>query len=182
MRRLIVVVWVVVVVGALVAVRAQSHTPGCASVAECRRAVAWQHAKRVRDVAWQRSARVRAEREQARTIRALTAHSTTRYWTPAVNRAIGRAMAAEAGWTGPQWACLDRLIGHNESGWQLHDRNASSGADGIPQALPPSKMRSHGADYASNPSVQIAWMRTYIHGRYGSPCGALAHSRSTGWY
>jgi hypothetical protein len=60
--------------------------------------------------------------------------------------------------------------------------NASSGAYGIPQALPGSKMATAGADWETNAATQINWGLGYVNGRYGSPCGAWAHSESAGWY
>ena len=56
--------------------------------------------------------------------------------------------------------------------------NASSGAYGIPQSLPGSKMASAGADWETNPATQITWGLGYIGGRYGTPCGAWDHSES----
>ena len=96
-------------------------------------------------------------------------------------RALGQVLAAEAGWTGSQWTCLDSLW-MRESKWDPSARNSSSGAFGIPQALPGSKMASAGADWATNPATQIAWGFSYIRARYGSPCGAWSHSQSDGWY
>lgn len=98
------------------------------------------------------------------------------------NRALGADMAAARGWTGSEWSCLDALWSH-ESGWR-HDvwNRQGSGAYGIPQALPGSKMASHGADWQTNPATQIAWGLDYIAGRYGTPCGARAHSLRVGWY
>ena len=66
-------------------------------------------------------------------------------------------------------------------GWRVNAAN-SSGAYGIPQALPGSKMASAGADWQTNPATQIAWGLGYIAGRYGTPCGAWDHSESNGWY
>ena len=60
--------------------------------------------------------------------------------------------------------------------------NPSSGAYGIPQALPGSQMASAGADWQTSAATQIKWGLTYIQGRYGSPCGAWAHEQSNGWY
>ena len=57
-----------------------------------------------------------------------------------------------------------------------------SGAYGIPQALPGSKMASAGPDWQSNPATQIRWGLGYIKGLYGSPCGAWAHEEADGWY
>jgi len=101
----------------------------------------------------------------------------------AENRATGQEMAAERGWTGDEWNCLDWLWGIRESGWDhLKWNNAGSGAYGIPQALPADKMASHGADWLTNPRTQIAWGLDYIASRYGMPCSAAAHSRDRGWY
>lgn len=96
-------------------------------------------------------------------------------------RELGQMLAAERGWTGGQWSCLDSLW-RRESNWNPAARNRSSGAFGIPQALPGAKMASAGADWATNPATQIAWGLTYIADRYGSPCGAWSHSESHNWY
>lgn len=90
-------------------------------------------------------------------------------------------MASQYGWGADQMACLDRLW-TRESGWNPNAYNSSSGATGIPQALPGSKMASHGADWATNPITQISWGLSYINDRYGSPCAAWASSESRGWY
>ena len=60
--------------------------------------------------------------------------------------------------------------------------NASSGAYGIPQALPAGKMASAGADWRTSARTQIAWGLSYIDSRYGSPCSAWSHSQAHGWY
>lgn len=80
-----------------------------------------------------------------------------------------------------EWNCLYNLW-QRESGWRVEAYNASSGATGIPQALPGSKMASAGADWETNPVTQINWGMSYINGRYGSPCGAWSHSEAKGWY
>jgi hypothetical protein len=95
-------------------------------------------------------------------------------------RSAARALLAARGWSG-QFGCLNALW-QRESGWNPRARNASSGAFGIPQALPGSKMASAGADWRTNPVTQIRWGLSYIASRYGSPCGAWAHSQATGWY
>lgn len=98
------------------------------------------------------------------------------------NAALGQQMAAARGWVGSEWACLNSLWG-KESGWNhLVANYQGSGAYGIPQALPGSKMASHGADWATNPSTQIAWGLDYIATRYTTPCGAWQHSQAVGWY
>jgi hypothetical protein len=96
-------------------------------------------------------------------------------------RDIARALLAEFGFGPEQFGCLDSLYSR-ESGWRVDADNPSSSAYGIPQALPGSKMASAGADWATNPVTQIRWGLGYIEDRYGSPCGAWAHSQSTGWY
>ncbi|GAB3666293.1 hypothetical protein GCM10027589_31340 [Actinocorallia lasiicapitis] len=97
------------------------------------------------------------------------------------NKAIGRQMVARFGWSSPHWKCLNKLWA-KESGWNHRSHNGSSGAHGIPQALPGSKMASAGADWASNPKTQIKWGLRYIRYRYGSPCAAWAHWGATRWY
>ena len=80
-----------------------------------------------------------------------------------------------------QYSCLVKLW-NRESNWRHTAMNKSSGAYGIPQSLPASKMATEGPDYLTNPETQIRWGVKYIKGRYGSPCGALAHSDKLGWY
>lgn len=99
--------------------------------------------------------------------------------TPTCNRRLGAHMAAKRGWTGYQFACLDELWGARESGWDQYADNPTSDAYGIPQALPGWKM---GTGWQTSPFVQIRWGLGYIAGRYGTPCGALSHSHSVGWY
>ncbi|MCB7136999.1 G5 domain-containing protein [Cellulosimicrobium marinum] len=96
-------------------------------------------------------------------------------------RAIGRALAAERGWTGAQWTCLENLW-TKESNWNPSADNPTSSAYGIPQALPGSKMASAGADWATNPATQISWGLGYIASVYGTPCGAWSHSQAVNWY
>ena len=71
---------------------------------------------------------------------------------------------------------------NRESGWNPNSHNKRSGAHGIPQALPGSKMASEGSDYYTNPEPQIRWGLKYIARRYGSPSAAWAHFQSRGWY
>ncbi|WP_376768117.1 aggregation-promoting factor C-terminal-like domain-containing protein [Nonomuraea rhodomycinica] len=98
------------------------------------------------------------------------------------NKAIAKHLAAKRGWTkNGQFKCLVKLW-RRESGWDHRAQNSSSGAYGIPQALPGSKMATKGSDWRTNPRTQIKWGLSYIKQRYGSPCGAWAHSESTGWY
>ncbi|PLS80983.1 G5 domain-containing protein [Candidatus Saccharibacteria bacterium] len=100
---------------------------------------------------------------------------------PTGNKAIGKQLMMQAGFGEDQWGCLESLW-NKESGWNEYAGNKSSGAYGIPQALPGSKMASVGADWQTNPATQIQWGLGYIKGRYGSPCGAWNAFLSKGWY
>lgn len=71
---------------------------------------------------------------------------------------------------------------NRESGWNHRAHNGSSGAHGIPQALPGSKMASHGPNWRSNPETQIKWGLSYIKGRYQTPTGAWKAFQNKGWY
>jgi hypothetical protein len=94
---------------------------------------------------------------------------------------IAQAMLAQFGWSSSQFSCLQPLW-ERESGWSVTAENAESGAYGIPQALPGSKMASAGPDWWSNAYTQIKWGLEYIQETYGSPCGAWAHENTDGWY
>jgi len=96
-------------------------------------------------------------------------------------KATARALVADRGWGSDQFSCLERLW-QRESGWNYQAYNKSSGAYGIPQALPGSKMGSAGSDWKTSATTQIRWGLSYISGRYGTPCGAWNHSQSRGWY
>jgi len=93
---------------------------------------------------------------------------------------IATSMLGSYGWSSSQFSCLDQLW-NRESGWNPTASNPS-GAYGIPQALPGSKMASAGADWATNPATQIKWGLGYIKSLYGSPCGAWSHEEASGWY
>ena len=97
------------------------------------------------------------------------------------SRAIGLELTLARGWDESQFACLDALWSA-ESGWRVNAANASSGAYGIPQALPGSKMATAGADWQTNPATQITWGLNYINGRYGTPCDAWAFFQVKHWY
>jgi hypothetical protein len=96
------------------------------------------------------------------------------------NRQIGCALLGWAGFGTEQMSCLDKLW-TKESGWRVNARN-SSGAYGIPQALPGSKMAAYGDDWQTNPEPQVKWGLQYIKGKYGTPCGAWGVFQSKGWY
>lgn len=89
-------------------------------------------------------------------------------------RDLGHQMLLAAGWDEAEWACLDALWSR-ESGWRVNAQNGSSGAYGIPQAYPGSKMGTVADDWQTNPATQITWGLNYIAGRYGTPCGAWGY-------
>lgn len=90
-------------------------------------------------------------------------------------------MLPNYGWAETEMYPLIKLW-DRESHWNPSAHNRSSGAHGIPQALPASKMASEGSDYYTNGNTQIRWGLNYIKARYGSPSNAWAHSQSHGWY
>jgi len=99
---------------------------------------------------------------------------------PGSAQAYAYGAVASRGWGEDQYSCLVSLW-NKESGWRVNAANPS-GAYGIPQALPGSKMASAGADWETSAATQIEWGLGYISGRYGTPCGAWAHSVDVGWY
>jgi uncharacterized protein YabE (DUF348 family) len=101
--------------------------------------------------------------------------------SPGSAQAIARQLLAARGWGDDQYSCLVTLWNH-ESGWNVHAANPS-GAYGIPQALPGSKMGSAGPDWQNNAETQIKWGLGYISSRYGTPCGAWSQWQANGgWY
>ena len=100
--------------------------------------------------------------------------------TPGSAQAIAAGMVAQHGWGSDQFSCLVSLW-NKESGWRT-DATNSSGAYGIPQALPGDKMASVGSDWQTNPATQITWGLNYISSVYGTPCAAWAHSQANNWY
>ncbi|MDX3519713.1 MULTISPECIES: transglycosylase SLT domain-containing protein [Streptomyces] len=80
-----------------------------------------------------------------------------------------------------QYACFSHIVDH-ESDWNIHATNASSGAYGLVQALPGSKMSSAGSDWKNNAATQIKWGVDYMKDRYGSPCGAWNFWQANNWY
>lgn len=96
-------------------------------------------------------------------------------------RRIAYAMMLRQGYSASEWTCLDSLW-TRESSWNLTASNSSSGAYGIPQALPGDKMATFGADWRTNPITQISWGLWYIRASYGTPCAALSHENAYGYY
>jgi len=106
--------------------------------------------------------------------------------SPASNQQIAKMLTAKYGWNqGDQWNSLV-ILWDGESSWSNTAMNPTSGAYGIPQALPQTKMPLAARDSAhggtSDPTAQIRWGLRYILIRYGNPVNALAFKRSHGWY
>jgi hypothetical protein len=96
--------------------------------------------------------------------------------TPAQARAIAQQLVPSG-----QFQCFDDII-TRESSWNLHATNASSGAYGLGQALPGSKMATVASDWRTNAVTQIKWALSYMDGRYGSPCSAWSFWQVHDWY
>ena len=99
---------------------------------------------------------------------------------PASAQGIAYSLLPDYGFSTDQWGCLDSLW-EEESSWRYNAENPS-GAYGIPQALPGSKMASAGPDWQTDPTTQIKWGLGYIQSVYGTPCVAWAHEEADGWY
>lgn len=101
-------------------------------------------------------------------------------YAPSQLKAITMQLMPSFGFSTSDFSCIDQ-IWTQESGWNVHAANPS-GAYGIPQALPGSKMASAGSDWQNNPTTQIKWGLGYIKASYGTPCNAAAFKLSHGWY
>ncbi|CAN5195284.1 hypothetical protein BH09ACT5_BH09ACT5_05840 [soil metagenome] len=99
----------------------------------------------------------------------------------AAARAYAFGQLAAAGLGDGEANCL-LMLWNRESGWRTNAYNSWSGAYGIPQSLPGSKMAVMGADWRTNYVTQVNWGLAYIYSRYDTPCGAWAHSEDVGWY
>lgn len=101
--------------------------------------------------------------------------------SPAQAQAMAQSMLSSYGWGQAQWPCLNKLW-TQESSWITTAQNPSSGAYGIPQSLPASKMASVGADYRTNTRTQLTWGMQYVKAAYGSPCQAWDFHLAHNWY
>lgn len=125
----------------------------------------------------QRQAEAAAARERTQQQRAArTATRTVQAPTVAGAQSYARSRLSSS-----QYSCLDSLI-RRESGWNHRATNPSSGAYGLMQSLPASKMSSAGSDWRTNPVTQIKWGLSYISSRYGTPCGAWNFWQENHWY
>jgi hypothetical protein len=99
---------------------------------------------------------------------------------PGTAQSIAYGMLSSFGFSTSQFSCLQSLW-NRESGWRVDAENPS-GAYGIPQSLPASKMASAGSDYLTNPATQIKWGLGYIKDVYGSPCAAWDFEEANNYY
>ena len=143
------------------------------------RARANREAARVKLAAAKQAAKKAAEEKAARA-RALA----NRGYQPGVTdpkEMARQILKNKFGYGSNQFECFNNII-MRESMWKVDATNPSSGAYGIPQALPGSKMASEGSDWRTNPATQIIWGVKYMKDRYGSPCAAWSFKADKGWY
>ncbi|MFF7264730.1 transglycosylase SLT domain-containing protein [Streptomyces sp. NPDC008159] len=123
----------------------------------------------------ERKAKAEAE-TKAQAASSLGDAPTQSSYTVAEIQAMAKAVVAS-----DQWTCFSNIVNH-ESTWNYKAVNPSSGAYGLFQALPGSKMSSAGADWQTNPATQIKWGLNYMESRYGSPCEAWSFWQANNWY
>jgi hypothetical protein len=173
----------VLISGAAVALRQQQTAALVAQQAAARQAALRQQAAKLaaRRAAAQAAAD-QAVQQQAQQQQTQPSQTTSAPAVPSGSaQQIAMGMLGSYGWSSSQFSCLNSLW-NEESGWNVYATNPSSGAYGIPQALPGSKMASAGPDWQTDAATQIRWGLTYIQSLYGSPCGAWAHEEADGWY
>ncbi|MFI8518523.1 transglycosylase SLT domain-containing protein [Streptomyces sp. NPDC085481] len=132
--------------------------------------------KKAADKAEKERKEAEAERASRSSLRDASSFSAQGSYSVAEVKAIARQMIPA-----DQFQCFSNIVDH-ESGWNYRATNASSGAYGLVQALPGSKMSSAGADWQTNPATQIKWGLSYMNGRYDSPCGAWSFWQANRWY
>lgn len=127
------------------------------------------------------AAQAKAEADAAAAAAAEAAAAQAAANTPAGAKATAASLASsQYGWGAAQFQCLNSLW-TKESGWDYQAYNPS-GATGIPQALPGSKMATIASDWQSNATTQVTWGLQYIKDAYGTPCAAWSHSQATNFY
>ncbi|MGW7207270.1 aggregation-promoting factor C-terminal-like domain-containing protein [Streptomyces sp. NPDC054837] len=123
-----------------------------------------------------KEAKERAEVKAAAASRSSSSFPVQSSYSTAQIQAMARQMVPSG-----QWTCFSNIVDH-ESSWNYTAVNASSGAYGLFQALPGSKMSSVGDDWRTNPATQIKWGLNYMDSRYGSPCEAWSFWQANHWY
>lgn len=145
----------------------QAARVAAAKTAEAKKAAAEQAAK---------EAKQRAEEKAAASRSSSTSFPVQSSYSVSQIQAMAQQMVASG-----QFQCFSNIVSH-ESGWNYQAVNASSGAYGLFQALPGSKMSSVGSDWQTNPATQIKWGLNYMNSRYGSPCQAWSFWQANSWY
>lgn len=133
-------------------------------------------AEKVAADAAKKRAETKAAASRGTDVRDSSSFPTQSSYTVAQIQAMARQMVA-----GDQFQCFSNIVDH-ESSWNYRAVNASSGAYGLFQALPGSKMSSAGADWQTNPATQIKWGLGYMNERYHSPCQAWSFWQANHWY
>ncbi|WP_327719154.1 transglycosylase SLT domain-containing protein [Streptomyces sp. NBC_00490] len=123
-----------------------------------------------------KEAKERAEVKAAAASRSSSSFPVQSSYSTAQIQAMARQMVPSG-----QWTCFSNIVDH-ESSWNYTAVNASSGAYGLFQALPGSKMSSVADDWRTNPATQIKWGLNYMDSRYGSPCEAWSFWQANNWY
>ncbi|AZK96273.1 MULTISPECIES: aggregation-promoting factor C-terminal-like domain-containing protein [Streptomyces] len=146
----------------------ESARIAAAKAAKDKKAAAEAKAKKERE-----EAKERAERSKARDASSFTAKAS---YSISEVKDIARQMMSAG-----DFQCFSNIV-TKESGWRYTATNPSSGAYGLVQAYPATKMATAGADWRTNPATQIKWGLSYMKERYDSPCGAWSFWQKNRWY
>jgi hypothetical protein len=133
--------------------------------------------KKAEEAAAAKAKAERAAKEAASRSSIRTNFAVQSSYTIAEVQSMAQSIVGDSG----QFQCFSNIV-TRESGWDYQATNASSGAYGLVQALPGSKMASAGADWQTNPATQIKWGLNYMNSRYNSPCGAWSFWQANHWY
>ncbi|MFF7363538.1 lytic transglycosylase domain-containing protein [Streptomyces sp. NPDC008125] len=144
--------------------------------AKSKKQAAEDQAEREKEAKEAQDAKDAEERASRSAVRDATSFSAQGSYSVAEVQAMARQMIPA-----DQFQCFSNIVNH-ESTWNYRAVNASSGAYGLVQALPGSKMSSAGADWQTNPATQIKWGLSYMNASYGSPCGAWSFWQANSWY
>ncbi|MFF7678434.1 transglycosylase SLT domain-containing protein [Actinacidiphila glaucinigra] len=155
-------------------VKAQSDAADTGTRKAAEQAARKQAAK---DATARKAAEAKAEADRKAKAAAKAALVVKASYTVAEVQAMAQAIIGDAS----QYQCFSNIV-TRESGWNYTATNSSSGAYGLVQALPGSKMASAGADWRTNPGTQVKWGLKYMDSRYGSPCGAWSFWQANHWY
>ncbi|MFJ7236954.1 transglycosylase SLT domain-containing protein [Streptomyces olivaceus] len=151
----------------------ESARKAAAKSAVAKKEAAEKEAKAKKEAEERKEREEAASRSETRDASTIQVQSS---YTVAEVQAIARQLVPSG-----QFQCFSNIVNH-ESTWNYQATNASSGAYGLVQALPGSKMASAGADWQTNPATQIKWGLNYMDSRYGSPCGAWEFWQANNWY